>query len=123
MKRIVLSICICFILAGCVHSSTKIMNYISNYVGQDVEYVFSLLGYPDNESQFRDRKIYIWTNSNMQYVPNLQYNPYGLATNGGFYAQGNCTIKVITDRYGRIIDAEVQGNEYGCETYAKRINS
>ena len=88
---------------------------------QDVENVFYLLGYPDNESQFRDRKIYIWTNSSVQYVPNFQYNPYGLATNGGYYAHGNCMIKVITDRYGRIIDAQVQGNEYGCEMYAKRL--
>lgn len=121
MKRIVSSICVCCILASCVHSSTKIINYVSNYVGQDIENVFSVLGYPDNENQFRDRKIYIWTNSNIQYVPNFQYNPYGLATNGGFYAQGNCIIKVITDRYGRIIDVAVQGNEYGCEMYARRL--
>lgn len=122
MKRNILSILFIFMLLGCVHSSTIIMNYISNFVGQDIESLFSVLGYPDNESQFRDKKIYIWTNSNMQYVPNFQYNPYGLATNSGYYAQGNCTIKVITDRYGRIIDAEVQGNEYGCEMYARRLS-
>ena len=122
MKKIILSISLCFMISGCVHSSTKIVNYISNYAGQDVENIFVLLGYPDYENQFRDRKIYVWTNSNMQYIPNFQYNPYGLATNGGHYAQGNCTIKVITDRYGRIIDAEVQGNEYGCEIYARKIN-
>lgn len=67
----------------------------------------TFLGYPDNESQFRDRKKYIWTNNNVQYVPNFQYDPYGFATNGGYYAHGDCMIKVITDRYGRIIDAAV----------------
>jgi len=121
MKKTILNLCFCFILTSCVHSSTKILNYISNYVGQDVENVFSLLGYPDNESQFRDRKIYIWTNSNVQYIPTFQYNPYGLSTSGGSYVYGNCTIKVVTDRYGRIIDSAVQGNEDGCSIYARKL--
>jgi len=121
MKKTILSVLSIFMLLGCVHSSTKILNYISNYVGQDVENVIYALGYPDSESQFRDRKIYIWANSNMQYVPNFNFDPYGQSFNGGHYAQGNCIIKVITDRYGRIIDAEVQGNEYGCNMYASRL--
>lgn len=122
MKKIILNICFYLMLTSCVHSSTKILNYISNYVGRDVENVFSILGYPDRESQFRDRKIYIWTNNNIQYIPNFQFNPYGLATNGsGYYAHGNCVIKIITDRSGRIVDAQVQGNDYGCDLYSRKL--
>lgn len=120
MKNIILCICISC-LVGCISSSTKILNYISNFVGQDVENVFSILGYPDDERNFRDRKMYIWSNNSMQYIPNFQYNPYGLALNGGYYAAGNCVIKIITDRYGKIIDAQIQGNEYGCELYAQNL--
>ena len=55
-------------------------------------------------------------------IPNFQFNPYGLATNGsGYYAHGNCVIKIITDRSGRIVDAQVQGNDYGCDLYSRKL--
>ena len=56
MKQVYFILIILFLLTSCVHSTTKILNYISQYVGQDISSIIPILGYPDGGSSFKDKK-------------------------------------------------------------------
>ena len=59
----------------------------------------------------------------MQYIPNYQYTSYGVVNDNGFYTSAQCVIKVITNRYDKIINAEVDGNDFGCYHYIKKMQN
>ena len=97
------------------------MKGITPYVGTDVENIFSVLGYPDTQKRFRDKIIYTWHNDSMSYMPDFQYNPYGISSYGGYYIPGNCKLQIITNSSNLIIDANVQGNNAGCDLFLNQL--
>lgn len=39
----------------------------------------------------------------------------------GFYTSVKCVIKVITNRYSKIINTEVEGDNFVCYRYTKKM--
>lgn len=95
MKRVFLF----FVLAlgGCAFGSSA-LNPLANYVGQPVQSVFAAIGYPDRQEIVAGNTVYHWGTD----------QPEG----------PSCTVKVVANPAGIVLEWDAYGNAYGCDRYA-----
>ncbi len=106
------------LLSGC--STTTMNRIMSSWEGEHIESAFSQWGYPDEEKEIRDHKLYIWHYSKSFYMPqnstttghiygnSFSANTY---TTGGYSIQGYCTRILEVDNSGYIVRWQWEGND------------
>ncbi|MEQ3745797.1 MAG: hypothetical protein ABNH53_06110 [Henriciella sp.] len=105
---------------------------LSDLTGQPQTVAFDRLGYPDNQMEVGEDKVYFWGYSNSfslttpttqtttGYVGGTPFsaNTTGYQTNNYNY---NCSIKLIVGPDEIVKRWEYQGNIGGCSQYVKRL--
>lgn len=102
--------------------------------GKDKSVAFEALGYPTQEQQFDDTKVYTWANKTngvaMYSTPQTTFGTvgntsfYGTTTETGYVpVEYACKIQIATDMKGTIKNYNYDGNMGGCEGYIRRLNN
>ncbi|KQM33593.1 hypothetical protein ASF03_07740 [Rhizobium sp. Leaf68] len=115
-------------LGGCV-TSEQIDAGVTTLEGKSYKEAFAKLGFPDEERKIAGQTVYLWNNrdSGTFTVPTYETaTTYvgGQAVTTSFTGSHtrsydyHCTLKLVVDPKGTVIDASVDGNIGGCERYA-----
>lgn len=119
--------CFAFIY-GC---ATQILNDgLQGLVGEDIHEAFARLGYPDGQRTVLGDTIYIWSTNHNVAMPITTTTTttgavgttpyYGTTTGMGFVPMAfMCTVQIATDENGRIKNYQWEGNQGGCQRYAR----
>jgi len=149
MKRLVPIIIVLVFLGGCASFSdlTDGLDYLqfhqypgfraikeqdpkpTNFVWpagvSSIDMAIRIFGYPNDERKIRDKVIYTWSTDRLQSyeVPDSYYVPYGqIQTYHSKTVSHFCTIRIIVDENGFIVDRDWEGNLGGCRFYIDSIN-
>ena len=115
-------------LAGCV-TPDQINAGARSFEGKSYKEAFAALGFPDQEQKIADHTVYIWSNRNAgsytvpttetatTYVGGQTVYTTVQGTKTESY-DWNCTLRLVVDPKGIVIEAKADGNIGGCQRYA-----
>lgn len=122
------------LLSGCAMQTLE--KALPQFEGKKIDYAINYLGYPDQELDVADKKVYVWSHQSTGSMPittskptyNTTYGAFGPITTYGTTSETNyvpvsreCKIKLITDKKHKVLSTEFEGNESGCNRYADRL--
>ncbi len=125
----------CFVLSSCAFD--QIESGFTALEGQKIQTAFEYLGYPDSEQEIAGSKVFTWgrefTRTSVTPVNSYNYggiygyDGYGSAVgySTSYIPQTNyysCTLKLITDQDGTIIDGQYDGDLGGCAKYGSALD-
>ena len=131
--RLISVLAVVLFLSAC--ATATLDKGIPRFVGKDIGYAIKYLGYPDSEIDIDGKKVYVWQNqfnrtgSVTSYRPQYTttFTPFGSVSSYSTVQEstpininGECKIRLITAK-GKVVDAEFEGNEFGCEKYSDRV--
>ncbi len=119
MNRIKLIFPMAFLLlSGC--ATTKVMDGImSSWQGAHIDDAVSQWGYPDEEKEFRGKKLYVWHHNKSAFLPasastttsfigNTAYSNSTMT--GGHTISGECDRTLEVDSAGKVVSWQWGGN-------------
>ena len=122
------------LLSGCAMQTLE--KALPQFEGKKIDYAINYLGYPDQELDVAGKKVYIWSHESTGSMPittskpnySTSYTPYGAISTYSTTTETNyvpvsreCKIKLITDKKHKVLSTEFEGNEGGCNGYAKKL--
>ncbi|MGK0799976.1 hypothetical protein ACRE5N_03335 [Klebsiella pneumoniae] len=121
------------LLSGCV-TFTQMNDGLNALKGKDKKIAFEVLGYPSQEQNFDDTKVYTWVNSVNDIAalssPQITTGTFGNKSFNATTLQTDyvpvtysCKIQIATDTSGIIKNYNYDGNMGGCESYIHRLNN
>ncbi len=130
--RIFLLCAVALVISGC--ASTRLNEGLPYFLGQNVDYAISYLGYPQSQQQINDKTVYTWGHNRSFTTHQTVYTPvYGNI--GGTYYSGQtasvvpqthnyyCMIRLVANQSKVIEYWEWDGNEGGCSGYADAVSN
>ena len=138
MNKLVLTLGILVLSACTFQQMDKGLSYLQ---GQNIETAINYLGYPDNKQKILNDTVYTWgTNynvsgttpvTNYHYGSANAYNTFGGSAFGTYSGTSTtyvpttfnyrCTLKIVTDEKGTIINSQYDGNQGGCSDYGQAL--
>ncbi len=130
LRRIVPLVAALPLLAACA-SFDALDQGLATLKGQNRDVAIARLGFPDEQREIAGKDVYIWQRGGMWYSPGGYYGGCSDRYGGirsmscvGFapsIVDAHCTVRVIADKSGTIVDADRSGDPQTCEYYARRL--
>jgi len=119
MRRIVGVALAIMLLPGCATRSVM-QGIMSSWEGAHIDSVVNQWGYPDEQREFNERKLYVWHHNKSVMLPSTTtttgtVNSYGgvnatSVTSGGGMLHGSCDRILEVDERGTVVRWEWKGN-------------
>lgn len=107
------------VLQGCGATHAKFTQKYNSWVGKNISYLISAVGYPDSTFTLPSKnKVYVYEKSNIYSTPSLQIG-YGMYGNSGLFGYGlgssdiqhnTCKLFIETNKRGKILKWQARGN-------------
>ncbi len=116
------------LLCGC--ATQQLNTGLQTLVGQNIQTAISHLGYPDGQRIVMGDTIYVWsTNRNVVMPLNTTSTTTGAVGGTPYYGTTSsmqmvpmafqCTVQIATTSDGTIKSFQWEGNQGGCQRYAR----
>jgi hypothetical protein len=131
LKRIV-PLLVAAPLAACA-SFDRLDQGLATLEGQNRDVAIARLGYPTEQKEIAGKDVFIWRRGNMFYQPGTYFGGCSDRYGGlrsmscvGFMpgvTDTRCTVRVIADKDGTIVETDRDGDPSSCGYYADRLQA